>query len=680
MPVSLHIPSARLNRQDWVLCALLFAGSAATGLTPVADGDVYWHMAAGREMVRTGALLQSDAFSVSAAGRPWIDVHWLFQLAVFGLHQLGGLPALVYAKCFLIGSGALCLYAALPRTARALFVPLCIGVLFCARHLLLVRPVIVTLLCVAFFFVRLERFRADRAATALIWQLPLAQIVWSNCQGLFALGPALVGAYLVGAVAWLRLGQQGWFPFAAEGGGLSRADGTADRHGYARMLALTLLLCMAGSLATPYGLRALGLPIQLLLRLVPHAQNPYQNVAENLPPFLLERFSAEQVWHLKWFLGLLALGVLCSAGRMLLSHLLMLLGMVGLALLSHRNVLLLYWLASPIVALQLAPAARRVLVAVQSRRVLCFARGLPLVASAGVLGVVCTAAARESSFREPSPFHIPVDAVRAVEDVSGSGTVFTADHQGGYLIWKLYPRFKPYIDTRLVLRTADEYAEYLELADHPDRFQAFQQRHGFSYVVLPVLYPDRYLGLIALLYDSPEWNLIYTDGSDVVFARSTLVSTANSPGEQTEQTEQTERVDLRADATTDRLTAQQAARFHDSPRLLEAARIQLATLDIAVHAFGQAERVLSESSSTVALALRARARLAAGDLEGTEQLAERLMRDDDRDVRTLDLLALLHVRRGQLPKALTFVRRALAIDPFDSEATRLLGTMEEMQP
>jgi hypothetical protein len=409
----------------------------------------------------------------------------------------------------------------------------------------------------------------------------------------------------------------------------------------------------------------------LLLRLVPHAQNPFQNVAENLPPFQLERFSPEQVWHLKWFLGLLALGMLCSAGRMLLSHLLMLLGLVGLALLSHRNVLLLYWLASPIVALQLAPAARRALLAVQSRRTLALARGLPLVASAGVLGIVCTAAARESSFREPSPFHIPVDAVRAVEDVSGSGTVFTADHQGGYLIWKLYPRFKPYIDTRLILRTADEYAEYLELADHPERFQAFQQRHGFSFVVLPVLYPDRYLGLIALLYDSPAWKLIYTDGSDVVFASSTLVSTANSHSES---------VDLRADATTDRIAAQLSARFHASPRLLEAARIQLATLDIAVHAFGQAERVLSETPSTAALALRARARLAAGDLEGTEQLAERLMRDDDRDVRTLDLLALLHVRRGQLPKALTFVRRALAIDPFDSEATRLLGTMEEMQP
>jgi hypothetical protein len=338
-----------------------------------------------------------------------------------------------------------------------------------------------------------------------------------------------------------------------------------------------------------------------------------------------------------------------------------------LALMSHRNVLLLYWLGSPIVALQLAPAARRVLLAVRSRRTLALARWLPGVASLGLLGLVGSVAARESSFREPSPFHIPVDAVRAVEQASGAGSVFAADHQGGYVIWKLYPRFKPYIDTRLVLRSADEYAEYLELADHPERFPAFQQQHGFAYVVLPVLYPDRYLGLIALLYDSPQWNLIYTDGSDVVFARRTVVSTA-------------ERVDLRADATTDRLAAQLAARFGDSPRLLEAARIQLASLDIAVRAFGQAERVLAETPSTAALALRARARLASGDLEGTEQLAERLMRDDDRDVRTLDLLAQLHVRRGQLPKALTFVRRALAIDPFDSEASRLLGTMEEMQP
>ena len=78
------------------------------GLSAVADGDIWWHLAAGREMLRTHSLLRSDPFSLSAAGRSWVDVHWLFQLAVYGVYRLGGLSALVFAKSLVIATGATC--------------------------------------------------------------------------------------------------------------------------------------------------------------------------------------------------------------------------------------------------------------------------------------------------------------------------------------------------------------------------------------------------------------------------------------------------------------------------------------------------------------------------------------------------------------------------------------------
>jgi Flp pilus assembly protein TadD len=48
----------------------------------------------------------------------------------------------------------------------------------------------------------------------------------------------------------------------------------------------------------------------------------------------------------------------------------------------------------------------------------------------------------------------------------------------------------------------------------------------------------------------------------------------------------------------------------------------------------------------------------------------------DDDVRNLDLMAMVYMRRGQLQPAARLLRRALAIDPFDNETTSLLGTME----
>ena len=168
---------------------LVFAGSAGTGLAPIADGDIFWHLAAGREMLRTLAPIDHDPFSIGALGRSWIDVHWLFQLGCYGVYTLFGLRGLVLAKCALIGLSALLLCAAVPRRARPLTAAVLIGSLWCARPLLLLRPVIVSLVLVAWFFLQLERFRRDGRARRL-WTLPLTQIVWCNCQGLFALGPA----------------------------------------------------------------------------------------------------------------------------------------------------------------------------------------------------------------------------------------------------------------------------------------------------------------------------------------------------------------------------------------------------------------------------------------------------------------------------------------------------------
>ena len=108
-------PSAQLRFRAHALGCVLACGAATTGLSPSADGDIWWHLAAGREMVARGALLFADPFSVSAAGRPWVDVHWLFQLAVFGLHRAFGLAGLVWAKCALLALGALLLYQAVEQ-------------------------------------------------------------------------------------------------------------------------------------------------------------------------------------------------------------------------------------------------------------------------------------------------------------------------------------------------------------------------------------------------------------------------------------------------------------------------------------------------------------------------------------------------------------------------------------
>jgi hypothetical protein len=644
-----------------LLLLVTFVGAASVGLAPSADGDIWWHLAAGREMVARGALLWTDRFSVGAAGRAWIDVHWLFQLAAYAAYACVGLAGLVWVKCGLVGLGAVLMSRALPAPqswARPLFATLLVAALLAARSLLLLRPVIASLVLLALFFCQLERFRRDGRARHLL-ALPLLQLLWANLQGLSALGPAVVGAYALSSVLGAGLGQDGVWWFARE------APRGSQPWRHARVLVTATAACLAATCLTPFGLRGAAFPSLLLGRLLPTEHNVFsRSVAENVPPFVLERWSGGEFWHLKWFLLLFGVTTLLAGRRLLFSHLLLLAGFAGLALLANRNVLLLYWMAAPIAALYAAPRLR-----VAAARFRSSGARVALVANASLLAallcVSATAFAREPKLSEPSPFRAPVESVQRLASLP-PGDVFNADHHGGYLIWQLSPRFKPYIDTRLVLRSEAEYAEYLGLADNPERFAAFQAQHHFSYVILPVAFPERFQRLIAELYASPDWKLLFTDGSEVLFARAS--ASAELPG-----------YDLSDEATTDRIAASLRERFGASPKLHAAARLQLATLLTLVREVQQAERALAGLDAPEAQALRARCRFVAGDYATATRLSRELLARDRDDVPSLNLLALIALNRGELAAGAQLLHRALGIAPFDHEATGILAHLEESQ-
>lgn len=648
---------------ETALCAALFAGVFLLGLGALADGDIWWHLAAGREMWRTGSLLTSDPFSVSAAGRPWVDVHWLFQLAVYGVHSLGGVRALVLTKSLILASSATLLFASLRygrgRRARGLlvfFLPLS---LFFVRDQLQLRPLVLTLLFGSFFWFELERFRT-RPSARLLWTLPLVQVLWANVQGLFVLGPFLVFAHALSAAVWLRFGSRRWFPFSAE-----QRDG-AQAALPTRRLGAALLLCALACLVTPFGIRGAQLPSLLLSRLLPESSNVFSaNVAENVPPFETAHLLPGQFAHLQVFFALSCLAFVLGARRLRASQLSIFVGFSVLALMANRNVVLLYWFGTPILCTLLVPALARARGWFARRRVVRFSAAAGYALAALPLLLATAAAAREPALNGPAPFRVPEGSAERIAATSGKGSVFAADGYGGYLIWRLFPEHRPYIDTRLVLRTAAEYSEYLSVVDEPARFDAFQERHGFEYVVLPSAYPDRYLGLIAHLYRNRNWKLVFSDGSETLFARRDL---SPEPG-----------LDLASRAVAEQIVSALDRKYASAPELRDAARTQFATLQLSLAHFAEAEWLLAGVRGPEAESLRARCQLARGDSQRARELTQRSLKRDGDDVASLNLLALLSLERGESQRAVALLRHALSVDPFDAEAARILSSMEDQQ-
>jgi tetratricopeptide (TPR) repeat protein len=257
--------SARLA--DACLIALFLTLTFLLGVFPLKDADIYWHLKTGDWIRQMGQVPRFDLFTWERGPSvPWIDLHWLFQIAVSWVYQQGGVIALNLAKCVVT-----CVAMLVLLTARNREWPLSVMVLAWLPALLVlggriyVRPETLTLLYLSIFLAVI--FRWERYPW-LALLLPVVQVAWVNSQGLFVLGPILVAFGLIDAA--LRFG---FFD--------------PERRRWWRMILAASLLTGAACLINPYLLTGALYPLELAGTM----SNPIfsHNIAEltPIPDFIL---------------------------------------------------------------------------------------------------------------------------------------------------------------------------------------------------------------------------------------------------------------------------------------------------------------------------------------------------------------------------------------------------------
>lgn len=170
---------------------LIFSMAARTPL----DTDMWWHLRAGEEIVRSGRLLEADIFSFTRSGLPWTNPYWLAQVGM----------ALSYRWLGFLGLGlGMALFATL---SMALVLWQCEGPAFLKAAALLLgsvvasvvwsaRPQLLSLVWTAMVGLVLYRYKwrgQDR-----LWALPLIFILWANTHGGYPLGIMLIGSMMAG--------------------------------------------------------------------------------------------------------------------------------------------------------------------------------------------------------------------------------------------------------------------------------------------------------------------------------------------------------------------------------------------------------------------------------------------------------------------------------------------------
>jgi tetratricopeptide (TPR) repeat protein len=231
-----------LRLVDWGLIAAFLALTFLLGVFPLKDTDFWWHLRTGEIIRATGRVPRTDWYTFTVPDHPWIDLHWLYQVALSWGYDRGGVVALNLVKCVVTCAAVLLLVTARRRDwpVWAMLVAWLPALLLLGGRMY-IRPETLSLLYLSIFLAVI--FRWDQLPW-LALGLPLVQAAWVNTQGLFVFGPIVLAFGLIDAAlrpGSFATGRKRWW----------QVVGTAS--------VLTGLAC----LVNPYGLAGALYPFEL---------------------------------------------------------------------------------------------------------------------------------------------------------------------------------------------------------------------------------------------------------------------------------------------------------------------------------------------------------------------------------------------------------------------------------
>jgi len=613
--------------------------------------DLWWQYATGR-LVAAGGWPTVDPFTYTAAGAPWIEMRWLYCLALYELMRSLGPAAVVVVKTLAVGMAFA--LVTLPRVRRAGAVAagavVLVGLL-AASDRLLVRPELVTwVLFGAFLFVLdRQRTRGGRG----IWLLPALQLVWVNTHASFALGPLLVGLGLGVALAAAWLGRD-----------------VAARSSL-RPLALVFALVLAACFVNPYGAEGLLVPFRQFAQI---RHSVFKEViSEYQSPF------APGPLHVAVAAFWLLIGMCLASAAANLRRLdpfwsLLCAGQLYLATIAVRNLPLFALAALPFILsnLERAPVLQRLRPTVAGAG----RRALALATIALSLWFVRDLATDRFSVRQNdskqfglgiADHRYPVAAVDFLDRAGLDGRIFATLLESSYLIARGRPVFA---DPRGDFHDDARFARYLDAQRDPAAWRVAVREYDIRIALTSLASP-----LVKLLERDDEWRLVFFDTVAAVYVRADSLAGLTPLESEPDYDRALEQL---------RRSLPPARAWRDAGWLerVTSPRPYLALADFAIASghLGAAEPLLEEAAAASPFLRgipqrRAALAQARGDWPRLLEQAGAALREAPRDPQASFALgeALFHLGRHE--EAAAALRRATTLRPDHAASWHLLGSI-----
>jgi hypothetical protein len=447
------------------------------------DPDLWWHLQTGQEIAVSKVIPHTDIFSFTKAGSEWVTHEWLSELLVYGIYRLSGWGGLLFIFSAVI---TLALYLCYRDCEGKPYVA-AIAILLAAvasAPLFGIRPQMITFLLASIFITLLRRYSQNGASRPLWLMVPL-MLLWVNLHAGYALGLALIGLFFISQALdqeWLSL----------------------------RPLLLVLIACTAVIPLNPNGFRMFSYPVETLTSpamaaLINEWASPDFHQITYLPLALL--------------LFTLLSGFALSPRKPRLGELFLLLITGFAALRSVRHIPIFALIAAPVIAehawaIVTERGLEKRLVAPEAKAgiaALVFALLFPMAPASLVAVQVHHFATRQPEYEAKNYPRAAVDFLIAKQLPA---PIYNRYGWGGYLIRRLYPDYRVFIDGRADVYGDAFMIEHTKTYDGQTRWREPLDRLSINTVLIS---PDA--PLASLLRDDDAWNRVYEDSQAVIFTK-----------------------------------------------------------------------------------------------------------------------------------------------------------------
>lgn len=448
--------------------------------------DLGRHIKLGEIILECQCVPKTNLFSYTEPQQPFVNHHWGSEVIFYLLYAQGGMNLILFAKIIILTVSFGIVYAVSLKRAGVLWSTLfSIPLITIFSERFDARPEIFSFLFVSIFLLLIYRYK-NKGFDTWLFLLPVLEIIWVNMHIYFIVGVALVAILLTDEIVNKK----------------SRFD---------RRIAFVAVLTILATFINPNFITGALFPLTVF------KEYGYSIVENQSPLFLIQVLPTIRIVLFE-FLTVLVLALLFFARRQIgIFSILSVLFVLVLSFKQIRSFPLFVLVSFPVLSYGAFLVEKKLLVDKSLRIVI---RGFVII-FIGILGVTQVLSVVRSPFFGMKAMDTGEKGVTFMQKEGVKGPLFNNFNIGSYLIFRLYPKEKVFVDGRPEAYSVEFFKDYIRMQEDPVFFQEQVEKYNINTVLFSHgdITPWAQTFLLSIIQND-EWKTVYLDEYSIILVRN----------------------------------------------------------------------------------------------------------------------------------------------------------------